>query len=250
MKEYALYVESGPRMKTTMVHVPELPGCIANARTTEAALEATPTEIREFLRFLKRRGEAVEPEDEFSTTVAQHVMEGSWIGYGDPAPGFETDFEPLTRKELAVHLRRLRWIAEELAAIARETPRGALGSQPENGRPVQAIFAHVAAAEPEYARTGGVGKPGGTREMIRAIEAGEAVPANLERLFAAVASQFEAATEDMLARVIQRGQSPYTARRGLRRALEHPWEHLREIQRRLAAPRVHSAAGNITRRTT
>lgn len=35
-------------------------------------------------------------------------------------------------------------------------------------------------------------------------------------------------------RVIPHGRVPWTARRGLRRMLEHEWEHFRELSRRLA----------------
>ena len=76
MTEYALYVESGPRWRKTMVHVLDLLGCVAQGPTTEAALEATPEAIRAYLRFLRRHSEAVEPESAFTTVVAVHVMEG------------------------------------------------------------------------------------------------------------------------------------------------------------------------------
>ena len=46
MTEYALYLESGPKHKKTMVHVLGLLGCIAQGPTTEAALEAAPQAIR------------------------------------------------------------------------------------------------------------------------------------------------------------------------------------------------------------
>jgi uncharacterized damage-inducible protein DinB/predicted RNase H-like HicB family nuclease len=221
-------------MKTTMVHVLDLLGCIANGPTTEAALEVAPREIREYLRFLQRHGENVDPDAEFTTTIAAHVMEGPWIGYGDPAPGFAPDFDPLTREDLAVHLRRLRWLGEELAGVASQLTPKRLSMDPEKGRSIREILRHVATAEPEYIRTGGLGKPEEAKELVRAIEASpEQLAEKLPRLWDVLIERFEAITDEELNRVTQRGQSPYTARRGLRRALEHPWEHLREIQRRL-----------------
>src|SRR5207247_8510748 len=80
-------------MKTTMVHIFDLLGCIANGPTTDAALEAAPGEIREFLRFLKRHGEKVDPDGPLTTEIAAHATESSLIRKGDTAPGFETDFE-------------------------------------------------------------------------------------------------------------------------------------------------------------
>ncbi|MDO8690990.1 MAG: hypothetical protein Q7R39_13430 [Dehalococcoidia bacterium] len=100
---YDLYVESGPRRRKTMVHVLDLLGCIAQGPTTAEALEAAPEAIRLYLRFLLAHGEAVDPEGVFTTTVAAHVMEGSWIGNGDPVPGFGPDFRPLTAPDLSVY---------------------------------------------------------------------------------------------------------------------------------------------------
>jgi predicted RNase H-like HicB family nuclease len=232
---YALYLESGPRMKTTMVHVLDLLGCVANGPTTEAALEATPGEVRRYLRFLRDHGEPVDPDAPLEAPIATHVMEGPWIGYGDPAPGFPPDLQPLSRDELATHLRRLRWMGEELAEIARNTPAEVQAAVPEKGRPIAQIIRHVCEAEPSYLQAGRVGKPEGLRDTLRAIEAGEEMAPLIEGLWDSVIACFEAASDDQLWAVFQRGQSPYSARRGLRRALEHPWEHLREIQRRLEA---------------
>lgn len=232
-RDYALYVESGPRMKTTMVHVFDLLGCTANGPTTQAALEATPDEIRAFLRFLAAHGEPLDPDVPFDTHIVTHIKEGSWIGYGDPAPGFPPDFEALTRDELATHLRRLRWLGEELSEIARETPPEVQSAVPQKGRPIAEIIRHVCGAEPAYLQAGRLGKPEGLRETMRAIEAGEEMPPLIQRLWEMVISSFERMTDDQLSALFQRGQSPYSAKRALRRALEHPWEHLREINRRL-----------------
>ena len=39
-------------------------------------------------------------------------------------------------------------------------------------------------------------------------------------------------TETELGQAVKHGQVTWTARRGLRRMLEHSWEHLQEISRR------------------
>ena len=172
--EYALYLESGPKMKTTMVHVFDLLGCIANGPTTEAALEATPGEIREFLRFLQRHGENVDPDAPFTTKIAAHVMEGSWIGQGDPAPGFAPDFEPLTPEDESAYRRRFQWLGEEIVALIGEVPEDELSAKPSKGRVLRDIVTHVANAEPEYFRASGIGKPEGVKEALQAIEGAQA----------------------------------------------------------------------------
>jgi hypothetical protein len=233
--DYALHLESGPKMKTTMVHVFDLLGCIANGPSTEAALEATPREIREFLRFLHRHGEPVDPDAPFTTMIAAHVMEGSWIGQGDPAPGFAPDFEPLSPEDEAAYRRRFQWLGEDIVALVRQMSEDDLSAKPSRGRVLRDIATHLANAEPEYFRAGGIGKPDGLKEALQAIEGAQpgALGPALAKLWQLLDGQLERITPEARAAQVQRGEKLWTARRGFRRALEHPWEHLREMQRRL-----------------
>jgi predicted RNase H-like HicB family nuclease len=236
MTEYALYLESGPKMKTTMAHVFDLLGCLANGPTTEAALEAAPGEIREYLRFLKSHGEDVDPDAPFTTKIAAHVMEGSWIGQGDPAPGFTPDFEPLIPEDESTYRRRFQWLGEDIGALVNEIPDDALGAKPEKGRILRDIATHVANAEPEYFRASGIGKPDGLKDALKSVEGagGSDLATRFVDLWQLLDSQLEYITPEVRNAQIQRGEKLWTARRGFRRALEHPWEHLREMQRRLA----------------
>jgi len=233
--EYALYLESGPRMKTTMVHVFDLLGCIANGATTEAALEAMPGEIREYLRFLQRHGEKVDPDASFTTKIAAHVIEGSWLGYGDPAPGFAPDFEPLTRQDEKIYRRRFQWLGEEMLSLIERMPETQLGAKPSKGRLPRDIVTHIANAEPEYFRASGIGKPESVKDALQAIEGAQpgALGPALAHLWKLLDTQLERITPEVRPDQVQRGEKLWTARRGFRRMLEHPWEHLREIQRRL-----------------
>ncbi len=56
MTTYDLYRESGPLRRKTMVHVLDLPGCVAVGPTTEEAIAATSEAIRTYRRFLRRHG--------------------------------------------------------------------------------------------------------------------------------------------------------------------------------------------------
>jgi predicted RNase H-like HicB family nuclease len=234
--EYRLYLESGPKMKTTMVHVFDLLGCLANGPTTEAALKATPGEIREYLRFLERHGEKVDGDAPFTTSIAAHVIEGSWIGQGDPAPGFAPDFEPLTPEDESAYRRRFQWLGEDIVALIGETPDDALAAKPERGRILRDIVLHIANAEPDYFRAGGIGKPEGIKEALRAIEGANDgdLASRFRDLWQLLDTQLERITPEIRTAQVQRGEKLWTARRGFRRALQHPWEHLREMQRRLA----------------
>ncbi len=105
---YNLYLESGPRRKKTMVHVPGLLGCVAVGPTTGAALKAAPGAIRANLRYLKRHGEKVRPAARFETRVAEHITEGQWQGNGSPCVTYKPDLVPVSARELDLYLNRFR----------------------------------------------------------------------------------------------------------------------------------------------
>ena len=113
MKTYALYLESGPKKQRTMVHVLELLGCVAKGSTTDEAIANTPAAIRAYLKFLKRHSAPVEP-GEFKTKIVEHIMEGQWLGNGDPALVFQFDLIALTPIEIETYLQRLTWTRADI----------------------------------------------------------------------------------------------------------------------------------------
>jgi predicted RNase H-like HicB family nuclease len=232
MTHYQLHVESGPKRRKTMVHVLDLLGCIANGPTTEAALEATPGAIRDYLRFLKRHGDAVKPDAPFTTKVTQHVMEGVWLGQGDPDKGFPHDFQPLTAKDQATYLKRLAWLEADLLQIARDTPPKQLVAEPEGGRPIRRILEHLAGAHYAYLQSP-LSKPKGLSQALRLVEQGPDLPMALAGFWRMATERLEATTEAERSGMIQHGVKTWSARRAFRRMLEHDWEHLTEITRRL-----------------
>ena len=235
MTEYSLYLESGPKHKKTMLHVPALLGCIAQAPTTEAALEAAPEAIRAWLRFLKRHGEDVDPREKFTTRIAVHVTEGVWLGYGDPTPGFAPDFESLTAEELQIYIRHLAWLQDDLLELVRDLPLSQLLEEPKSGgRSIYHILEHVAESQVVYLRYL-VGKVDGLSEALRAVqkEPVEVLLPSLTDLWQVCRARLEALTEAERRQSVPHGQVTWTARRAFRRMLEHAWEHWLEISVRL-----------------
>jgi predicted RNase H-like HicB family nuclease/uncharacterized damage-inducible protein DinB len=230
--EYRLYLESGPRQRKTMVHVLDLLGCIAQGPTTEAALKETPNAIRAYLHFLQRHGEHVEPHAAITTVVAEHVMEGPWLGNGNPAPGFGPDFQPLSAAEQALYLRRLGWLREALLDLVRSLPNESLVAVPERGRPIHHIVVHIADSQYAYLRAS-LGKVAELPPVLRILrEDSRRLVPSLEEAWHITRSRLEGMTEEERSQTVQRGQVAWTARRMLRRMLEHECEHLSEISQR------------------
>ncbi|MBI1802155.1 MAG: DinB family protein [Chloroflexi bacterium] len=239
MTLYTLYLESGPRRRKTMAHVLDLLGCIAQGPTTEAALEAAPEAIRVYLRFLRWHGEAVEPQHPFTTVVAEHVTEGAWLGNGDPTPGFAPDFQPLSAEGLALYLRHLAWLRADLLDLIRDlTPEQLIAEPKDTGRSIYRILEHISEAQGAYLR-GTVGKVQGLAEALRAVrQSADDLPAALTRVWQISSARLEVMSEAERARLVNHGQVTWTARRGLRRMLEHEWEHRLELSRRREASPV------------
>jgi predicted RNase H-like HicB family nuclease len=232
--QYKLYLESGPRQRKTMVHVLDLLGCIAQGPTTEAALQATPDAIHAYQRFLRRNGEEEEPHEAFTTVVAEHVMEGPWLGNGNPAPGFGPDFQPLSAEEQALFVRRLGWLRAASLDLVRGLPSEYLIAVPKRGRPIHHIMAHVADSQYAYLRAA-LGKVAELPPVLgRLREDSERLVPALEEAWDITRTRLEGMTGAERTQTVQRGQVTWTARRMLRRMLEHEWEHLLEIAARQA----------------
>ena len=229
MKTYGLYLESGPRHRTTMVHVLDLLGCVATGPTTDDALAATPGAIDAFRRFLRDNGEsAVEADAPFRTKVVEHITEGQWAGNGSPYLVFQPDLKPIAAKEIELLLQRHGALREALAAYAaRATPKQL--DAPRGGRTARAILLHVLQGPGDYLSpvTGGSRGYGSLRS---AAERGDLPLADAVRRVAAMAAaQVRATTPEQRSAVIVRPKATRTLRKAIRRMLEHDWEHLVEV---------------------
>jgi hypothetical protein len=82
-----------------------------------------------------------------------------------------------------------------------------------------------------------VGKVDGLLPATKAVlQLPEDLPAALDNLWAIGTARLAAMTESERTQQVAHGQVTWTGRRGLRRMLEHQWEHLLELSHRLDAP--------------
>jgi hypothetical protein len=248
MTEYALYIESGPRRQKTMVHVLDLLGCTVQAPTTEEAVAAAPDAIREYLRFLRRHFDGVNPEAHVDVTVAAHVTEGVSLGNGDPAPGFPPDFEPLTHEDHALYLRRLAWLRGDFLHVVRAIPRRLLMAEmPDGNRSIYRVAEHIAEMECSVLANF-AGKVSGVTEALKEVQRGpEHLPDALQDLWLVITARLKGLSEEEHSLHVSRGPVTWTARRVFRRLLEHDWEHLQELSRRVELIREQTAPPTISR---
>jgi predicted RNase H-like HicB family nuclease/uncharacterized damage-inducible protein DinB len=231
---FDLYLESGPQHRKTWVFVPSLPGCVAVGPTSEAAIEIARNAIGERLDFLRRHGETIAGAETIDVVVAEHVIERDYLGYAQQF--FPPDAEPLTADEARRQLRWAAWSREELVAAAGAQPEPLTVRPAAGGRSAAAIISHVAGAEWAYV-SATLGTLRGGSAAVAAIErAGEQPWEALAAERRALIGRLDALTPEELSRVVERkGRPHWTARRMLRRMLEHESEHVGELRSRLPA---------------
>lgn len=238
MAVYELYLESGPKRRKTMVHVPQLLGCVANGPTTEAALDATPEAIRAFRRFLDRSGELVDEDEAVDLRVVEHVTAGKMLGDGSPYISFSSDAGTVTGAEVDLGIHRLGALLRELARWAGTRTGEQLDTEPPAGRTAREILLHVIGAQgpalsialgsaPGFGTIHGAAKRDETSLPVALLDTAELARVLLEATTAEQRSH---------TRVMPSGH--YTLRKAIRHSHEHAWEHLAELSRRPEGPRV------------
>jgi predicted RNase H-like HicB family nuclease/uncharacterized damage-inducible protein DinB len=226
---YALYLESGPQKKTTLVHVLELLGCVVTGKTSDEAVAATSDAIRDYHRFLQRHGEKVDASAKIETRIAEHNTEGLFSGQAI----WPQDLKPLAPAALTRYLRWLDWSRADLLALVKGIDEKRLRAKPPTGRSLHDILLHILDADKAYVYSlvgplQAMGDPtnaAGRGDLDLRIALSEARATAIDRL--------KALTPAERRTVRKVGQSTYSAHRTIRRMLEHEWEHRREMAARL-----------------
>jgi predicted RNase H-like HicB family nuclease/uncharacterized damage-inducible protein DinB len=227
---YALYLESGPQHKKTLVHVLDLLGCVVQGDTTDEAVAAARDAIHAYLGYLRRHGENLDRRSKIETRIAEHNTEGLFSGQAI----WPQDLKPLAPAGLTRYLRWLDWSRADLLALVKGIDEKRLRAKPPKGRSLRDILLHVLDADKSYVYAlGGPLKAMG--EPTNAADRGDLdLRIALEEARAAAIDRLRGLTAEERARVRKAGQSTYSAHRIIRRMLEHEWEHRREIAARLA----------------
>ena len=229
MPTYALYLESGPQHKKTLLHVLELLGCVVQGDTTDEAIALAPETIRAYLNYLHRHGEKVDPKVALETRVAAHNTEGLFSGQAI----WPQDLKPLSPAALARYVEWLDWSRADLLDLVKRIGENGLRAEPAAGRSLRDILLHVLGADKSYLY-GLVGPLKAMGEPTNAAERGDLdLRVALQEARAAAIDRLKALTPAERRNVRKAGQSTYSAYRVIRRMLEHEWEHRREIAARL-----------------
>jgi uncharacterized damage-inducible protein DinB/predicted RNase H-like HicB family nuclease len=249
MTAYAVYLEyeeSGP----CLAHILDLPGCAVRAPGRSTALGRLPEAIRSYHAWLRRHGEPAPPPGEpIQVEVAGESKGLGPFGPGDAAALFPPDREPLAAEDMAHYFRLMAHSRADLLALVHapstatdaSLPDKLLDWQPAPGSwTVRRVLRHVGNAEEWY--------------VSRLVPA-ETLPAEWQHdedlpIFEFLAMERRTAIARLQqlspeersgvqypARWTKHPEEPWTARKALRRFLEHEREHTAQIREVLAARR-------------
>ena len=252
MAHYAVYLEMGAEGRC-LAHVLDLPGCVVRAPTRGEALEALPEAIRAHWAWLRRHGEDAPPAGEPAEIEVAEEQAGGPFDPGDAAALFTPDRGPLSGEEMEVTFRLMGHARADLLALVRELPDAVLDWPPIHtgagpGQPaftLRRLLRHVGNAEEWY---------------VSRLVPPETLPPEWEDDEQLSLFDFlEMERRTVLARLrqldeAQRGEAyhptawtehpeeAWTARKALRRAVEHERQHTAQARRILAAYRRHCLA--------
>jgi predicted RNase H-like HicB family nuclease/uncharacterized damage-inducible protein DinB len=236
-----VYLEVGSSGEC-MAHVLDLPGCFVRANSQEKALAALPDAIRAYYTWLRQHGEDV-PEivEPISLQVAEVSTGFVPFWRGSRAALFAPDRVPVSRDEMQVYFRRAAYSRADLLALVGNLSDEFLDwkASPES-MSIREIVRHIGNAEEWY---------------VSRIVDPETLPSEwahdkdmpifeflgMERRTAL--DRLRRLTDRELANVFypahytKHADEPWTARKAMRRFLEHEREHIGHIREVLSAIR-------------
>lgn len=245
---FQVYLDVSRQSPRVMAHVLEPPGLGIRFETRSAFEEGMTASLAEHLSWLASHGHWVgsPPQHPAWQVAEEYPVDGNFES-GDDVGFYEPDLEPLTAADVERYLAIARSAREDLLALVRALPPGALEWRlNERSRPIRDILKHVAGAELWYITRilddpERVDMPPELVELDRRMDAADDPVERLRMVREGFERFFRSLPEERLNRVVvptwfcDIQTERWTARKALRRAIEHEREHTRSIRRTIAA---------------
>lgn len=241
MARYSAYLETADD-GMCMAHVAELPGCFVRAPEQEAALRLLPMAIADYYDWLRRHGEpAPLPAEPVEVEVAGESPGWGPFDPGDTAALFPPDREPTTLEEMERYFRLMAHNRTDLLALVQEPTDDLLDWRPDpEAYNLRRVLRHIGNADQWY-----VSRIVPPETLPAEWEEDEDLPPFefLEMARRTAVARLRRLTEEERSGVFyptvwtDHPEEPWTARKVLRRTLEHEREHTEQAREILAARR-------------
>ncbi len=238
MTKYQAHVEVD-ESGMVMVHVLSLPGCFTRSTDRDDALFRALDAVRCYMSWLRSHGERVAtgPIDVEAVTPDQTLEEGPFHP-GGAAAMFEPDRVPVTDDDLDRHFQLMAYSRADLVALVKDLPDRTLDLQLDSkSLSIRRALRHLGNVEQWY-----VSRLVDPSTLPREWADDESMPIldflTMERTTAIERlrhlSEYERSEVIRSPRFTSHPDEPWTARKVLRRFLEHEIEHTGQILRILA----------------
>jgi len=213
----------------------DLPGCRTIGRNRDESMALVPVVIAEYLTWLKSHGANVDPDGEAEFKVVEEVT-------SEHEFCFAADGEPLTSEDLDAVLRLTDYAAEDLLATYARLPEVVRDWRPpESAVKIDNIYPDVRSIREMMAHaTGSAGffvRNLGPADAWLPPDPSTSDPDAVRR---AANERLKDLSDDELSEVFRRpdarrgGHSEWSARKVIRRVINHQRFHTKEIEQRLA----------------
>jgi predicted RNase H-like HicB family nuclease len=210
--------------------VPSCPGCWVFGRTPERALKKLRAVVGDWFAWLSSHGEKVSVGAEFELKVVEKMsVNYNPVCAGKPEPLFWSEVLPITKKDVAWTLRLMKYSRDDLLNIVHGLTDDCLDWPFSNEpRTIRNCLRHIAYVEPWYI---------GRLNVDLQYEHPRKVLALLDCTRLAVVDYLESFPREKMRGVFQptRDTSPtcnlWTARKVLRRLVDHERLHTRYVER-------------------
>ena len=235
-----------------MAHLLEPPGLGVRFPSREAMARDLPSLLDAHLAWLRAHGEAV-PAGPPEYVVAEEIVIAGDFESGDDVGFYPPDTVPPTPGEVERYLRIAGHAHTDLLALVERLDGAALDwVRDERTRPIRRVLHHIVGAELWYVTR--IIDPSATelppliREADVRIDATEDVVTRLTIVWGAFQHWARSLTREQRERIVvpvHHASHPerWTARKMLRRCIEHCREHTRSIEQILADSRRQPGAG-------
>jgi predicted RNase H-like HicB family nuclease len=138
--------------EATGAFAPEHPGCWVFGKTTESALIKMKIAIAEWFEWMKKHGEPVTPPGDFDVEIVEMMkVDYNPVESGKPEPLFWSEVASITREDITKTIRLLTFSREDLLNLVSNVDRKCLDwLPPGKPRTIRNCLRHIARVEPWY----------------------------------------------------------------------------------------------------
>jgi predicted RNase H-like HicB family nuclease len=217
-----------------MAHALDLVGCFDYGLSKDEAVAKMPETVREYLAWTRRHGEPLTVLEPISVEVMETVRGTCPRNSGDAAALFKPEKQAVTEEMIATTIRRMGYAREDLLELVRGLPDEVMDwKREERMRSIREILTHVARCDWRYVTRL-------TDEDPPASEPPGDVFLFLKQYRESAVKRLLGLPEKLRAGVYhpkkntKHPEEPWSARKVIRRYVEHEREHIDNITQRLA----------------